>query len=201
MLKFTGKGSTQTCDGTTRRDFLQVGVLGALGLSLSQMAAFEAMGATAPSSDKKSCIMIFNLGAPSQLDLFDPKPDAPDEIRGPFKAIKTSADYQLTELLPLHAKLADKFSLVRSVNHTAAAVWKQLRTRENLSASFACSGSSSVSWMSFDFVGIALNGPRISAGASGLGSKRSTWLGPPFWNRWMTALALGVKCGFFGLRS
>ena len=122
MLTFTGKGSTQTCDGTTRRDFLQVGVLGALGLSLSQMTAFKAMGATAPGSDKKSCIMIFNLGAPSQLDLFDPKPDAPDEIRGPFKAIKTAADYQLTELLPLHAKLADKFSLVRSVYHTAAAV-------------------------------------------------------------------------------
>ena len=67
--------------------------------------------------------MIFNLGAPSQLDLFDPKPDAPAEIRGPFKPIKTATpDFQLTELLPLHAKLADKFSLVRSCYHTAAAV-------------------------------------------------------------------------------
>ncbi|MDB5333698.1 MAG: hypothetical protein JWP03_4849, partial [Phycisphaerales bacterium] len=56
-------------------------------------------------------------------DLFDPKPDAPAEIRGPFKTIRTaSKDIQLTELLPLHAKIADKFSLVRSVYHTAAAV-------------------------------------------------------------------------------
>jgi uncharacterized protein DUF1501 len=55
--------------------------------------------------------------------LFDPKPDAAAEIRGPFKPIKTaSPDIQLTELLPLHAKIADKFSLVRSVYHTAAAV-------------------------------------------------------------------------------
>jgi hypothetical protein len=67
--------------------------------------------------------MIFNLGAPSQIDLFDPKPDAPAEIRGPFKTIPTkSKDIQLTELLPLHAKLADKFSVVRSCFHTAAAV-------------------------------------------------------------------------------
>jgi hypothetical protein len=67
--------------------------------------------------------MIFNLGAPSQIDTFDPKPDAPAEIRGPFRTIKTaSPDIQLTEILPLHAKVADKFSLVRSVYHGAAAV-------------------------------------------------------------------------------
>ena len=73
--------------------------------------------------DDKNCILIFNLGAPSQLDLFDPKPNAPAEIRGPFQPIKTaSPDIQLTELLPMHAKIADKFSLIRSVYHTAAAV-------------------------------------------------------------------------------
>src|SRR5438270_9285952 len=123
MLTFTGRGSTQTCDGTTRRDFLQAGVLGALGLSLSQLMALKAQGAVAKDKDDRACILIFNLGAPSQIDLFDPKPDAPEEIRGPFKTIKTNApDIQLTELLPLHAKIADKFSLVRSMYHTAAAV-------------------------------------------------------------------------------
>src|SRR5438270_6618724 len=123
MLTFTGRGSTQTCDGTTRRDFLQAGVLGALGLSLAHLSALQAQGAVAKDKDDRACILIFNLGAPSQLDLFDPKPDAPAEIRGPFKAIPTaSKDMQLTELLPLHAKFADKFSLVRSVYHTAAAV-------------------------------------------------------------------------------
>src|SRR3954464_3879831 len=123
MLTFTGRGSTQTCDGITRRDFLQAGVLGAVGLTLPNLLALKAMGKVAEGHDERSCIMIFNLGAPSQIDLFDPKPDAPAEIRGPFKPIKTAADgMQLTELLPLHAKLADKFSLVRSVYHTAAAV-------------------------------------------------------------------------------
>jgi len=123
MLTFTGDGSTRTCDGVTRRDFLRVGTLGAIGFTLPQLFALKSRGAVEKDKDERSCIMIFNLGAPSQLDLFDPKPDAPEEIRGPFKAIRTaSPDIQLTELLPLHAKLANKFSLVRSVYHTAAAV-------------------------------------------------------------------------------
>src|SRR5213083_692382 len=104
MLRFTGRASTQTCDGVTRRDFLHAGALGALGLTLPHLLGLQAAGAVKPGNDEKSCIMIFNLGAPSQIDLFDPKPDAPSEIRGPFKAIPTqSKDIQLTELLPQHA--------------------------------------------------------------------------------------------------
>jgi hypothetical protein len=121
MLTLSSKGAVHICDdGLKRRDFLQVGALGAIGLTLpGLLAAQEAKKA----KDNKNCIMIFNLGAPSQLDLFDPKPDAPAEIRGPFRTIKTaSPEIQITELLPLHAKIADKFSLVRSVYHTAAAV-------------------------------------------------------------------------------
>jgi hypothetical protein len=121
MLTVSSKGAVHLCDdGLRRRDFLQVGALGAIGLSLP---AFLAAQEAKKPKDEKNCIMIFNLGAPSQLDLFDPKPEAPAEIRGPFQAIKTaSPDIQITELLPLHAKIADKFSLVRSVYHTAAAV-------------------------------------------------------------------------------
>lgn len=123
MLTFTGDGSTRTCDGVTRRDFLRVGTLGAIGFTLPQLLALKSQGAMDKGKDERSCIMIFNLGAPSQIDLFDPKPNQPEEIRGPFKTIRTaSPDIQLTELLPLHAKLADKFSLVRSVYHTGAAV-------------------------------------------------------------------------------
>src|SRR5256885_2161807 len=123
MLKVTGRGSITTCDGITRRDFLQVGTLGTIGLTLSKFAALQSVGATAAGKDDKSCIMIFNLGAPSQLDTFDMKPNAPSEIRGPFKPIKTNnPDIQISEILPLHAKLADKFSLVRTCYHTAAAV-------------------------------------------------------------------------------
>src|SRR5689334_2327654 len=123
MLKVTGRGSITTCDGITRRDFLQVGTLGALGLSLSKFAALQSLGATVSGKDDKSCIMIFNLGAPSQIDTWDMKPEAPREIRGPFKPIRTNnPDIQISEIFPLHAKLADKFSLVRSCYHTAAAV-------------------------------------------------------------------------------
>ena len=123
MLKLTGRGSITTCDGITRRDFLQVGALGAIGLTLSKYAALRSMGAVSKGNDEKSVIMIFNLGAPSQLDTWDMKPDAPREIRGPFQPIRTNnPDIQISEIFPLHAKLADKFSLVRSCYHTAAAV-------------------------------------------------------------------------------
>ncbi len=120
MLNITGPGSIITCDGVTRRDFLQVGTLGALGFSLAKMLGVPA--AAAPVKSEKACILIFNLGAPSQLDCWDPKPDAPREIRGPFKAISTKGDFQISEVFPKHATVADKFSIVRSVYHTAAAV-------------------------------------------------------------------------------
>src|SRR5437764_9927413 len=123
MLKVTENGSITTCDGITRRDFLQVGTLGALGLTLSKFAALQAMGAVAKDKEDQACIMIFNLGAPSQLDTFDMKPNAPAEIRGPFKPIKTNnPEIQISEIFPLHAQVADKFSLVRTCYHTAAAV-------------------------------------------------------------------------------
>ena len=123
MLNVTSRGQAHTCDGITRRDFLQVGTLGAIGLSLPELMAARAQGAVAKDHDERSVIMIFNLGAPSQLDTFDMKPEAPVEIRGPFKSIKTNAPgIEISEILPLHAKHADKFSLVRSCYHTAAAV-------------------------------------------------------------------------------
>src|SRR5216683_558363 len=123
MMKVIGNGSVTTCDGITRRDFLQVGALGAIGLTLSKFAALQALGAVSKGNDEKAAILIFNLGAPSQLDTWDMKPNAPSEIRGPFKPIKTNnPDIQISEIFPLHAKLADKFSLIRTCYHTAAAV-------------------------------------------------------------------------------
>lgn len=133
MLKLSGQGKTHTCDGMTRRDVLQVGALGAVGLTLPQYMAAQANGAVKDKNDDRACIMIFNLGAPSQLDTFDMKPDAPAEVRGPFKPIKTaSPEIQISEILPGHAKVADKFSLVRSCYHTSAAVhdagWQMMQT-------------------------------------------------------------------------
>ncbi len=132
MLNLTSRAEAHTCDGSTRRDMLQVGTLGALGFGLPQWLHAAAGGAAGPDADRKSCIMIFNLGAPSHIDTFDVKPDAPAEVRGPFNAISTKGDFQLSEILPLHAQIADKFSVVRSCYHTAAAVhdagWQMLQT-------------------------------------------------------------------------
>src|SRR5690348_968644 len=136
MLNLMGNGTAQTCDGLTRRDFIQVGTLGAAGVSLADLAAMEAQAAAAgnkPGNDRRSVIMIFNLGAPSQLDTFDPKPEAAAEIRGPFQPIKTkSSEIEISEIFPKHAAMADKFSLVRSCNHNSPAVhdagWQMMQT-------------------------------------------------------------------------
>lgn len=140
MLQITGRGSSTTCNGVTRRDFLQIGTLGGIGFSLPALLAAEQavaetkqqMGHHGSAGNDNACIMIFNLGAPSQLDTFDMKPEAPKEVRGPFKAISTAGDFQISEILPGHARIADKFSLVRSVHHTGAAVhdagWQMLQT-------------------------------------------------------------------------
>jgi hypothetical protein len=132
MFTLTGTGKTHTCNGLTRRDFMQVGTLGAIGLTLPQYLAAKEAGAVKKGGDR-AAIMIFNLGAPSQLDTFDMKPEAPAEIRGPFQAIETAAPgVQISEILPLHAKVADKFSLVRSAHHGGAAVhdsgWQMMQT-------------------------------------------------------------------------
>ena len=122
------------CGGAaSRRDFLHVGALAAVGLSLPQYARAAAEGKVRPGHEKRSCIMIFNLGGPSNMDLWDMKPDAPAEIRGPFKPIRTKTDaFEVSELLPKHAEIADKFSLVRSCHHDGAAVhdagWQMMQT-------------------------------------------------------------------------
>jgi hypothetical protein len=123
MLTLTSDAQVRTCDGLSRRDFLQAGTLGAIGLSLPQLLAAEARAAADAKADRRSVIMIFNLGAPSQLDTWDMKPEAPAEVRGPFQPISTtSGDIQISEIFPRMARHADKFSLVRSCYHTAAAV-------------------------------------------------------------------------------
>lgn len=122
MLRLTGRGSAHTCDGVNRRDFLQIGALGAIGLTLPQIVAAQEQGAIGKEHDDRAVIMIFNLGAPSQMDTLDPKPQAAAEIRGPFAPISTKGDFQVTDILPRHAQVADKFSVVRSCYHTAAAV-------------------------------------------------------------------------------
>lgn len=119
MLSFAERGRTRLCDGWTRRELLRVGGLSALGLSLGDWLRADAAGRVNPGAKAKSVILIFNSGAPSHIDLWDMKPDAPSEIRGPFRPIKTNVSgIEISELMPRMAKLADRYAIVRSVHHT-----------------------------------------------------------------------------------
>ncbi|MES2792404.1 MAG: DUF1501 domain-containing protein [Planctomycetota bacterium] len=102
----------------SRRWFLQVGAAGLAGLgALPGMAA----DALTPAGDKKSVILFWLSGGPSHIDMWDPKPDAPAEIRGPFSSIATKLPgVRFGEHLPLQASIADKLSIVRSVDSSAS---------------------------------------------------------------------------------
>ncbi|HEY2784894.1 MAG TPA: DUF1501 domain-containing protein [Fimbriiglobus sp.] len=108
-------GSTgRYCDGVSRRSFLQLGVAGMAAVGLPGILRAKA------SSDKKntSVILIWLDGGPSHLDTYDMKPDAPAEYRGIWKPIRTNVPgFDVTELFPRQAKVADKFSIVRSLHH------------------------------------------------------------------------------------
>jgi len=122
MIQIDAKKPVHLCDGSTRRDFLHAGSLSMLGLGLPAMQALAATGSVAPDRDV-NCILLFLMGGPSQLDTWDMKPDAPEEIRGPFRPIATKAPtVQVSEIFPKLATMMDKVSLVRTVYHTAAAV-------------------------------------------------------------------------------
>ena len=98
----------------TRRDFLQNSAAVAAGLAATPAFACKR---------DINCIYLMLVGGPSQLDTWDPKPDAPSEIRGPFKPIQTRiAGVQFTELFPRMAANADRFAIVRSMQHTAAPI-------------------------------------------------------------------------------
>jgi Protein of unknown function (DUF1501) len=122
MFRLDADKCVHFCDGVTRRDFLHAGSLAFLGLTTPQFFQLKAMGAVNPAKDV-NCIQLMLVGGPSQLDTWDMKPNAPDSIRGPFKPIKTNVSgIEISEIFPRMARHADKFALLRSVYHTAAAV-------------------------------------------------------------------------------
>ena len=109
----------------SRRWFLQTGLAGLAGLSLADTLRLSAQGATAgtstPTAGKKSVILFWLSGGPSHIDMWDPKPDAPAEIRGPYRPISTKVPgIQVCEHLPLQAKIMDKLSIIRSVDCSAS---------------------------------------------------------------------------------
>ncbi len=122
MLRILGSRK-RLCDGVSRRDFLQAGSLGLLGLGVQTSVGGTpalAAGTARPGSfgQAKRCIFLYLYGAASQLETFDPKPDAPSEVRGELGAISTSVPgVQIGELLPLTSRIVDRCTLVRSMTH------------------------------------------------------------------------------------
>jgi uncharacterized protein (DUF1501 family) len=104
--------------GLTRRELIQVGYSGLLGLGLPSLLARAAESGGARNARARSVLLIFQTGAPSHIDTLDPKPDAPDEVRGDFRPIATKAPgVEVCDQLPLLAARADRFAIVRSMTH------------------------------------------------------------------------------------
>jgi uncharacterized protein (DUF1501 family) len=130
MLELTTP-SPHRCDGLSRRGFLKIGTLGLGGLTLADALRARACGSgtRGASTPERSVILIWLDGGPPQHETYDPKPDAPEQFRGPLKAIATALPgVQVSELLPNHARLLNKVSIIRSLHHDhgdhfAAAHW------------------------------------------------------------------------------
>ncbi len=127
MLRINGP-ATRLCDGIDRREMLRAGGLGLSGAALpllydARVRASEESysGRNLPSFGMaKNCIVLFQSGGASQLDTYDPKPDAPTQIRGEFSTIDTVLPgVRFTEYLPLTAQLLDRGALIRSMTHTS----------------------------------------------------------------------------------
>src|SRR5207248_11298489 len=123
MLRILGS-TKRACEGWTRRDLLQAGALGFFGLGLSdflRLARVQAAPAGPPPKSfgrATSCILLHLYGSPSQLETFDMKPDAPPEIRGELKPIRSNLPgLDVCELLPNLAAVMDRCTVVRSMSH------------------------------------------------------------------------------------
>jgi hypothetical protein len=144
MLTIYGQQS-RFCDGLSRRNFLKIGALGLGGLALPELLQAESQMGIRRSH--KAVIMIFLPGGPSHQDMFDLKMDAPKEVRGEFKPIKTNVPgIEICEHLPLLAKLADKYTLIRSMvgaedNHYAVQCLTGRHARNAPPGGWPCLGS------------------------------------------------------------
>ena len=116
MLEIRGR-ATRLCDGVGRRSFLKVGALGIGGLALPELLRVRA-GQAAEARRDTAVILFWMAGGPSHIDTYDMKPDAPAEVRGPFRPVATKTPgLSVCELLPRHLAVADRLAIVRSVHH------------------------------------------------------------------------------------
>ncbi len=116
MLNILGRPQ-RVCGAWTRRQVLQAGGAGLLGLSLPKLLSAESSGGARPAR-AKSVIFLFLFGGPSQLETFDMKPDAPSTIRGPFKPIASrTPELRICEWMPKLAEISDKYCVIRTMTH------------------------------------------------------------------------------------
>ena len=115
------KSLNLNCSGIARRDFIQLGVGGVLGLGMGDLISLRADAAKAAgktSPDNVNCILVWLDGGPTHFETFDPKPDAPSDVRGEFNPIPTNvAGVQFCETVPRLASSLDKMAIVRSICH------------------------------------------------------------------------------------
>src|SRR3954470_17975790 len=101
------------CDGMSRRSFVQLGVAGMAAVGLPQLARAKELTAQKTGEKKNTSVILFWLdGGPGHMDMYDMKPEAPAEYRGLWSPIRTNVSgFDVTELYPKQAKIADKFSI------------------------------------------------------------------------------------------
>lgn len=119
MFRIEAGRTGRYCDGLHRRSFLQLGVAGMASLGLGDvLRARSASAAVVGDKRKTSAIMLWLDGGPGHMDMYDMKPEAPSEYRGLWRPIPTNVPgFEITELFPKQAQVADKFSIVRSLHH------------------------------------------------------------------------------------
>jgi uncharacterized protein (DUF1501 family) len=119
MLRINAGSTGRYCDGISRRNFVQIGLAGMASIGLPQiLRAKEQSASLGHPSKETSIILIWLDGGPSHMDLYDLKPEAPAEYRGIWRPIPTNMPgIEITEMFPKQAKVADKFSIVRSLHH------------------------------------------------------------------------------------
>ena len=188
MLKITGS-KTRLCDGISRRRFIEVGSLGVFGLSIADLLRSETVARndtkrSTKTAVRRSVILIWQHGGPSQLDTFDMKPHAPSEIRGPYSSIDSNLPgLRVSELCPHQAKIMDRSTVIRSFSHGngdhwAAAHW-MLTGRLGANGSDRAPRQPSIGAVASRLLGPRRRGALASVNMNdgGFGYHGASWLG------------------------
>ncbi len=189
MLRIGSSTQQHFCDGMSRRRFIEIGGLSVFGLSLSRLLAGEALAANASGQSvghrsKRSVILVWQHGGPSQLDTFDMKPDAPAEVRGPYRPVPSALPgLDVSELCPEQAKVMDKCTVIRSFSHGNGDHWAAAHWM--LTGRLGANGSDRVPRQpSMGAVASHLLGPRMQGSLAavnmndgGFGYHGAAWLG------------------------